>query len=79
MANGVHRHGRGWRATVSVTTRTFDTEQEAASALADLKARLAEIKAAVPAPAPPTPPRLDMRWTPSCDIPLLRALYGRPS
>ena len=37
---GVHRHGPGYRGSLTVLTKTYATEQEAFEALADLKARI---------------------------------------
>ncbi len=42
---GVHRHGKGYRGSVTVTTATCATEQDAATALAALKSRIKRIKA----------------------------------
>ena len=50
---GVHRHGPGFRGSVTVTTKVYPTEQEAIEALAALKARLSRLKPREPQPTPP--------------------------
>jgi hypothetical protein len=67
MPHGIHRHGRGWRGTLSVSTATYTTESEAAEALEALRALLNQAR-----PATATAPaRLDP-FRPSCDYPRLR-------
>jgi hypothetical protein len=51
---GINRHGQGWRGTFSVSTETYASEQEAMTALADLKARIKALRA----PAPEFPSQL---------------------
>jgi hypothetical protein len=52
MPHGIHKHGRGWRGTLSVSTATYATESEATEALDALRARLNQ--------APPLRP---LPWT----------------
>jgi hypothetical protein len=40
----VHRHRNGWRGSITLTTPVYKTEAEADEALADLKARLKQLK-----------------------------------
>jgi hypothetical protein len=42
--HGVHKHGRGWRGTISVSTATYPTEEQAAAAIADLRAGLVQLR-----------------------------------
>jgi hypothetical protein len=41
---GIHKHGNGFRGSVTVTTPVYRTEQEAAAAREELKAKLSRIK-----------------------------------
>jgi hypothetical protein len=67
MAHGIHRHGRGWRGTLSVSTATYPTESEATEALEALRARLNQARQPAPAQATTLDP-----FRPSCDYPRSR-------
>jgi hypothetical protein len=51
MPHGIHKHGRGWRGTLSVSTATYATESEAAAALEALRALLNVAATAAQRPA----------------------------
>ena len=48
----VHRHRSGFRGALTLTTPVYRTEHEAAKALADLKARLSQLRPREPQPTP---------------------------
>jgi hypothetical protein len=63
----IHRHCRGWRGTICVSTATYATESEAAAALEALRALLNQARPA-PDQAATATTRLDT-FRPSCDYP----------
>ena len=70
MAHGVHKHGKGYRGVVTLSTPTYKTEAEAEAALADLRASIQRWRSAQDQPAPAQPRTLDRRtFIPSCDYP----------
>jgi hypothetical protein len=68
MPHGVHKHGRGWRGTLSVSTATYPTQTEAAAALEALRARLNQARQPAPTQAATASAGLDP-FKPSCDYP----------
>jgi hypothetical protein len=44
----VHKHGKGYRGVLTLTTRTYSTAEQASKALDELRTRLAQLRPSEP-------------------------------